>query len=134
MHPLFASSEYTVPFWLPTNRRPLATVGCDHADVASGNPNAHFSESAGTCSAVSPASYADWSLVLVIDGDQPVHAGDAVGSGSGGDAVQRPIVAPVISLPSGRPLKYSATARRSAPLRRPPCGRMPPAVSADRIA
>src|SRR5262249_29202268 len=55
MQPLFASSEYTVPFWLPTNSRPLATVGCDHADVASGKPNAHLSESLGTWSAVSPA-------------------------------------------------------------------------------
>ena len=30
-----------MPFWLPTNNRPPATVGCDHADVASGKPNAH---------------------------------------------------------------------------------------------
>ena len=45
-----------MPFWLPTNSRPPATVGCDQADVASGNPNAHFSVSFGTdCSAVSPA-------------------------------------------------------------------------------
>ena len=65
-----------MPFWLPTNTRPLATVGCDQADVASGNPNAHFSESLGTCSAVSPACCADWNLVLVMDGDQPFHAGD----------------------------------------------------------
>ena len=74
MQPLFASSEYTVPFWLPTNTLPLATVAWDQADVASGNPNAHFSESRGTWSAVSPACCADWNLVLVMDGDQPVHA------------------------------------------------------------
>src|SRR5260221_13472134 len=99
MQPLFASSEYTVPFWLPTTTRPLATVGCDHADVASGNPNAHFSDSFGTCSAVNPACCADWNLVFVIDGDQPRQAGDDKGSVSGGDAVQRPIAAPVMSLP-----------------------------------
>src|SRR5471032_2326853 len=120
MHPLFASSEYTVPFWLPTNRRPLATVGCDHADVASGNPNAHFSESRGTCAAVSPACSVGWNLVLVVAGDHPLQAGDDAGSGNGEDEVQRPIVAPVMSPPGARPLKYSATARRSAPLRRAP--------------
>src|SRR5471032_835558 len=120
MHPLFASSEYTVPFWLPTNRRPLATVGCDHADVASGNPNAHFSESRGTCSAVSPASFVDWNLVLVTDGDQPLQEGDDAGFVRRGDAVQRPVAAPVMSEPNALPLKYSATARRSAPLKRPP--------------
>src|SRR5437773_12020959 len=133
MQPLAASSEYTVPFWLPTNSRPPATVGCDQADVASGNPNAHFSESFGTCAAVRPASFAGWKRVFALVGDQPRHDGDAAGSRSGEDEAQRPIAAPVMSLPNALPLKNAATARRSAPLNRPPCGRMPPAVSADRI-
>ena len=134
MHPDFASSEYTVPFWLPTNSRPLATVGCDQAEVASGKPNAHFNESFGTSSAVRPACFVDCSRVLVSDGDHAVHDGDASGSVSGGDDVQRPTDAPVMSPPGARPVMNSATARRSAPLRRPPCGRIPPAVSAARIA
>ena len=57
--PLFASSEYTVPFWLPTYSRPPATDGCAHDEVASGKPNAHLSRSCGTCAAVRPASAAD---------------------------------------------------------------------------
>src|SRR5258708_13503256 len=84
MQPLLASSEYTVPFWLPTNTRPPATVGCDQAEVASGNPNAHFSESRGTCSAVSPAFGPDWNRVLAPDGDHPFHSGEDAGSDSGG--------------------------------------------------
>ena len=58
MQPVRASSAYTVPFWLPTNTRPPATVGCDHATEASGNPKAHFSASLGRSAAVSPASAA----------------------------------------------------------------------------
>src|SRR5579872_787438 len=55
VQPLFASSAYTVPFWLPTNTRPPATVGSARAVVAFGNPNAHFSVSFGTFSALRPA-------------------------------------------------------------------------------
>src|SRR6186997_2450710 len=128
MQPDFASSEYTVPFWLPTNNRPLATVGCDHADVASGKPNAHRSDSRGTSSAVRPACVVDWNRALVSAGDQPVQDGAAVGSVSGGDEAQRPTAAPVMSPPSALPVTYSATARRSDPVSRAPCGRMPPAV------
>ena len=43
VQPVFASSEYTVPSWLPTKTRPPATVGRARANVALGNPNAHFS-------------------------------------------------------------------------------------------
>src|SRR5437764_5347510 len=134
MQPVFASREYTVPFWLPTKSRPAATVGCDHADVASGNPNDHLSASRGTCSSVRPASAVDWNLVLEVDGDQPLQDDDAAGFGSGGVDAHRPIEAPVMSPPSAFPLRYWATLRRSIPLKRPPCGRMPPAVSAFRIA
>ena len=48
VQPLFASSAYTTPLWLPTNSRPPATVGSARADVALGNPNAHFNTSFGT--------------------------------------------------------------------------------------
>jgi hypothetical protein len=34
-------------------------VGCDQADVAPGKPNAHFSDSRGTSSAVRPACFVD---------------------------------------------------------------------------
>src|SRR4051794_23426685 len=134
MQPLFASSAYTVPFWLPTNRRPPATVGCDQADVASGNPNAHFNRSFGTVCSVSPACSAGWNRVFVVDGDHPLHDGASAGTASGGTLLQRPNAAPVTSPPSGRPDRYSATARRSAPVSLPPCGRMPPAVNAERMA
>jgi len=73
-------------------------VGCDQAEVASGKPNAHFSESFGTCSGVRPACCADWKRVLVTDGDQPRQAGDEGRSISGEDVVQRPMRAPVMSL------------------------------------
>src|SRR3954449_3698139 len=109
-------------------------VGCDHAEVASGNPNAHFSDSFGTCAAVSPACCVDWNRVLVTDGDQPGQDGEDAGSASAEPVVQRPMVAPVMSLPSARPVRCSATARRSAPLKRPPCGRIAPAVRPDELA
>ena len=58
VQPLAASSAYTMPLWLPTNRRPPATAGCARADVALGKPKAHFSVSVGICAAVRPASAA----------------------------------------------------------------------------
>src|SRR5262249_60372760 len=97
MQPLFASSAYTVPFWLPTNSRPAATVGCDHAEVASGNPNAHLSERRGTSAARIPACDVGWKRVFVSDGDHAVHDGDAAGSESGAGVAQRPVAAPVMS-------------------------------------
>ena len=134
MQPVFASSAYTVPFWLPTNRRPPATVGCDHAEVASGKPNDHFSFSFGTLWSVRPACAAVWKRVLSLVGDHPPQPGEPAGIENAGVLVQRPNCAPVTSPPRGRPVRYSAPARRSAPVSRPPCGRMPPAVSAERIA
>ncbi len=58
VHPVFASSEYTMPLTLPTNTRPAATVGCPDAAVEPGNPNAHFKVSFGTSAAVRPAALA----------------------------------------------------------------------------
>src|SRR6266542_4141624 len=105
MHPRCASSEYTVPFWPPMNRRPLATVGCDQAEVASGNPNAHLSVRRGTCASVMPALGADWNLVFVEDGDQPLHSGAVEGFAIGGVDSQRPTDAPVMSPPSAFPVR-----------------------------
>ena len=47
MHPVRASSEYTVPSRLPTKTLPPKIVGCVEASVAPGNPKAHFSLSFG---------------------------------------------------------------------------------------
>src|SRR5258708_832114 len=100
MQPVRASSEYTVPFWLPTNTRPPATLGCAHADEASGNPNAHLSAKRGTCSAVRPACAADWKRAFVIVGPHPFHIGPDEEIRNGDAAVQRPAAAPVTSPPS----------------------------------
>src|SRR6185503_13418914 len=134
MQPLFASSAYTVPFWLPTNTRPAATVGCDHATDASGNPNAHFNFNRGKSAGVRPACSAAWNRELVIDGLHPVQRELFAGSCSDERAVQRPADAPVTSPWIDFPVRNSATARRSAPLKRAPCGRIAPVMSASTMA
>src|SRR5918994_129628 len=68
-----------------------ATVGCDHADVASGNPNAHFNVSFGRSPAVSRAR--------------------ARGARSG-DLPQRPASGSLVRAPRVLPVMCSATARR----------------------
>src|SRR5689334_13068900 len=73
MHPVLASSEYTVPSWLPTKTRPPATVGGAKAIVVPGKPKAQRSTSLGTSAADNPACAAFWNLVLVASGLQPVH-------------------------------------------------------------
>src|SRR5215467_3094941 len=112
MHPVFASSEYTVPFWLPVKRRPLTTVMPPHAEFESGKPKAHFNLRRGTSAAVSPE--AGWKTVLVRSGDQPFHCGSDAGSRNGGCAGQRPVVDPVTSPPSFLPVRNSALAQMSA--------------------
>src|SRR5262245_49175843 len=87
VQPVFASSEYTVPFWVPTKIRPAATVGWPYADSVSGNANAHFSLRAGTCAAVSPACSAGWKRMLAGVGLQPFHCGPADGSPSGAASI-----------------------------------------------
>jgi len=47
--------------------------------------------------------------VLVTDGDQPIQAGEDEGSTSGGDALQRPTLAPVMSLHERASAQVSAT-------------------------
>src|SRR5258708_29920857 len=129
MQPVRASSEYTVPFWLPTNTRPPATLGCAHADEASGNPNAHLSAKRGTCSAVRPACAADWKRAFVIVGPHPFHIGPDDEIRNGDAAVQRPAAAPVTSPPRVLPVMYSAIARRPGPPSREPCTPIPPRVT-----
>src|SRR5262245_10708504 len=87
VQPVFASSEYTVPFWVPTKIRPAATVGWPYADSVSGNANAHFSLRAGTCAAVSPACSAGWKRMLAGEGLQPFQCGPADGSPSGAASI-----------------------------------------------
>src|SRR5437867_9296406 len=89
VQPVFASSAYTMPLWLPTNTRPPATVGSARAVTALGNPNAHFSVSFGTWSAVMPA--AGWNRMFVTSALHPGHRGPLDGS-NGGAAVHRPAV------------------------------------------
>jgi hypothetical protein len=137
MHPDLASSEKTVPFWLPTNNRPPEMVGCDHAEVASGNPSAHLSLRSGTISGVSPANGAGWNRLLVIEPPQLVHwlkPYILTRSLNANFVVHRPVAAPATSPESFLPLRNSATARRSIPLMREPWGRMDPRVSAARMA
>src|SRR6185503_19784034 len=127
MQPLFASSAYTVPFWLPTNTRPPATVGCDHATDASGNPNDHFNASFGRSAAPRPASAAVCTLVLVAAGLQPAQRGRrARAAGTWSATPQRPVSAPRTSPAIVLPVRYSATARRSEPDSRAPCVRIAP--------
>src|SRR5271168_1145738 len=115
MQPLFASSANTVPFWLPTNTQPPTTVGCAHADVASGKPKAHFNSSCGSCAAVRCALVSDCSRLLANAAPQPFHAEPAVNLNCAA-AAHRPCPAPVGSPANAAPPRYSALARRSGPL------------------
>ena len=134
VQPVFASSEYTWPFWLPTNTRPAATTGCDHADVASGKPKAHFSLSFGTSEALSPACAAGWNRVLVTSTPHPFHRGDRAGSARGGDVAQRPTVDAGPASLIVRRVRNSAMARRSSTLSLAPCTCIVPLVSARTMA
>src|ERR1700688_3645708 len=96
MQPLFASSAYTVPFWLPTKTQPPTMVGCAHADAASGKPKGHFNSRCGSCAAVSCAFSEDCSRVFANVAPQPFHAGPELSLNL--DATShRPTAAPVES-------------------------------------
>src|SRR5438105_14689123 len=84
MQPVRASSEYTVPSSLPRKRRPPAMVGWPNVDVAFGNPKAHFSFKAGTCSAVRPGS--GWKRVFARSTPQPFQVAPPLGLRSTFDA------------------------------------------------
>ena len=122
-----------MPFWLPTNNRSPATVGCDHAEVESKPERPLEGQLRNLCRGQPGALRGLRSGIRTV-GDQPVQASVSGATRRGAGAEQRPAVDPVTSPPSERPVRNSETARRSAPVRRPPCGRIPPAVSAERIA
>ena len=77
--------------------------------------------------------------MLDDDGLQPLQPGvtaipaESMGTGEGVGA-QRPVPVPVTSPDKVLEVRYSATARRSAPVIRAPCTRMPPLTSASTIA
>src|SRR5262249_37641764 len=75
LHPVAASSEYTVPSSLPTNRVPANEVGWLYVAAAPGNPNAHFSLRFFTLSRSSPAARVDWKRVFCMFTPQPAHTG-----------------------------------------------------------
>ena len=113
--------------------RPPATLGRLRAVAALGNPNAHFSVSFGTWSAVSPARSADWNRVLSRSGPHPPQVTAAADASKGGAAVHLP-VSDGVARATMRPARYSATARFSAALSSPPCTCIAPDVSAEMIA
>src|SRR6202041_3697154 len=132
MHPLVASSAYTLPFWLPMNIQPPTTVGCAHAEVASGKPNAHFNLSRGSSAALRPAETADCSRLFSVVAPQPFQLGPDIRNLE--DDSQRPREAPVGSPVRIVPPRYSAIARRSGPLKVAPWIRIEPFASTSRIA
>jgi hypothetical protein len=69
--PVRASSEYTVPFPVPKNKRPPATVGCPKTVVVRGIPNAHFTLSFGISEALSPAEEGGCMRLLTKSTPQP---------------------------------------------------------------
>src|SRR3954466_10570949 len=92
-------------------------VGSDHASSASGKPMAHFSVGLGSWSGVRPACAAGWKCVFVTEGLQPFHDGLVAGFTNGAGDPHIPDIVPVMAtLPIFLPVRYSATARRSAPL------------------
>src|SRR5438093_10451677 len=109
-------------------------VGCAQADVVSGNPNAHFNSSWGTRSIARPAWAVGWKCEFSIVAPQPFQRGPADRSGNGDGPAQRPIVAPATVPRILRPVRNSATARRSAPVNGNPWYRIDPDVSASTIA
>src|SRR5262245_798605 len=135
MHPRLASSAYTSPLSLATKSRSPSTAGCDRAELTPANPNAHFSFNLGTVVALRPPLACDWNLVLPAPAPHPFHPASKVDACSGvGDAVHRPTIGGGAAVPTGRPARKPATARRSASVSSEPCRNMLPTVSVVRIA
>src|SRR2546426_8554878 len=109
-------------------------AGCAQADVVSGKPNAHFNSSCGTRSIARPAWAVGWKCEFSIVAPQLFQPGLADGSANGDGLAQRPIVAPATVPRTLRPVRNSATARRSAPVNDKPWYRIDPDVSASTIA
>src|SRR5262247_2982047 len=135
MHPRLASSAYTSPLSLATKRRSPSTAGCDRAELTPAKPNAHFSFSFGTLVALRPPLACDWNRVLPTPAPQPFHPASSIDACSGvGDALHLPTIDGGAAVPTGRPARKPATARRSASVSSDPCRNMFPTVSAVRIA
>src|SRR6266481_973537 len=109
--PVAASSEYTVPSWLPTNTRPRCTAVCDRIEVASGNANTHFGLSRGTSAALSLASCADWNRALANPGLQPDQPGVFFQAAPGGHAFE--ICSRCNSVVTGLPSQLAKNSRSS---------------------
>src|SRR5437879_4068017 len=75
MQPVWASSEYRSPSQLPAYTRPPNTTGCALAEVAPGNPNAHFNLRRGTSSGDRRAAAAGWNRVFCGVTPQPFQDG-----------------------------------------------------------
>src|SRR5258708_25216865 len=97
-------------------------VGWPKVDVAFGNPKAHFSFSAGTCSAVRPGS--GWKRVFARSTPQPFQA--ALLLGSAALAGQNPARDSAVAVTRER---NAATARRSLAPSGAPWGFMLPVSS-----
>src|SRR5262249_28683933 len=96
------------------NTRPPTTVGCARTDVAFGQPNPYLSVSFDTLPAGSPAWLACWKRVFERPAPHPFHRAPFAGS-KGGVALHVPApAAPPAAAPGARPVRYSATALRSA--------------------
>src|SRR6185437_6435299 len=115
-----------MPLRLPTYARLPATVTCEPDADTPGNPNAHFSFSRGTAVGDSPAAAAGWKRVLKMLPLKPFHAGARGSSGVGvaQNADFGMTSSGVRYEPAGRPVTYSATARRSAGVSDAPSRRM----------
>ena len=128
-----------MPFWLPTYRRPPAIVGCAHAEVVSGNPNAHLRRSRGTCVGGQPGLLRRLEMCVVDGRASPARS--TSGRGGLGERLGRPRRARRSSdraarsgARSFRPVSHSAIARRLSPLSASPWYCIEPAVSASMIA
>src|SRR6266850_907252 len=119
MQPVFASITNSSPSAVETYTRPPTTTGCVPAELAPGNPKAHFSVSRGTSSAVIPAARADWKRVFPIPSPQPFQDGPASALAGGAVAALQnadfDIAASTAA--SGLPDTYAASARRCVRLR-----------------
>ena len=102
-------------------------VGWPNVDVAFGNPKAHFSFKAGTCSAVRPGS--GWKRVFARSTPQPFQVAPPLGFGA--PSTQKPERDSTAALTLER---NSATVRRSLAFSAAPCAFILPVSSEATIA
>ena len=90
--------------------------------------------SRGTSAAASPASSARWKRVFAAPVPQPFHAGAASDSASGDVVVQAPPGTRAVAAVTARPVRNSATPRRSVGDKRSPCTAILPLSSDAKTA